>query len=331
MQNLFDLQENKISTSLTGYSMVIMGETGDGKTFSLDKILRSLSDGKKKPLFIMLEDRYQHIPNIMALRVHNIPELLTYVAQLKSPKAKELYSCIVFDTADKLDTMIEKYVAQSKEVEITGELNFGAGNKYIKSRLFFIDELRNDGWTVHFVTQCWKNTNIITQKTSYDHKLNKETWAKISHDAYLIGYLGKDPSNPKERMLTFEKTSELVNLKDSIGLPKTIKASEFRTVLEKSILNIEGAVFTKEETINTKAEEVDFEAVKTRGMELGQLLASKGYLEDAMNVLKVNLGYKDDKNTQPKMFDDLLPAQAELAQVVVLELEKLITKYGLKG
>jgi hypothetical protein len=31
------------------------------------------------------------------------------------------------------------------------------------------------------------------------------------------------------------------------------------------------------------------------------------------------------------MFDDLLPAQAELAQVVVLELEKLINKYNLKA
>lgn len=329
MQNLFELQENKVTTNLNGYSMVIMGETGDGKTYTLDKILRSLSTDGKKPLFIMLEDRYQHIPNIMALRVHNIPELLTYVAQLKSPKAKELYSCIVIDTADKLDTMIEKYVAQSKEVEITGELNFGTGNKYIKSRLFFIDELRNDGWTVHFAMQCWKNTNIMTQKTTYDHKLNKETWAKISHDAYLIGYIGKDQSNLKDRLLTFEKNYEMVNLKDSIGLPKTIKASEFKDVLEKSIMNIEGAVFTKEETINTKTQEIDFEAIKTKGMELGQLLASKGYLEDAMNILKVNLGYKDEKNTQPKTFNDLLPAQAELAQVVLLELEKLVEKYNI--
>lgn len=330
MQNLFELQENKVTTNLGGYSMVLLAETGEGKTYTLNQILRSFTDGVKKPLFIMLEDRYQHIPNIVPLRVHNIPELLTYVSQLKSPKAKELYSCIIIDTADKLDTMIEKYVAQSKEVEISGELNFGAGNKYIKSRLFFIDELRNDGWTIHFTAQCYKNTNIITQKTTYDHKLNKETWAKISHDAYLIGFLGKDPKNPKDRLLTFEKSSEFPNLKDSIGLPKAVKASEFKTILEQSILNIEGAEFTKEDTINNVVNEVDFEKIKSKGMELGATLASKGYLEDAMNVLKVNLGYKDEKNKQPKTFDDLLPAQIELAQVTVLELEKLIKKYKIQ-
>lgn len=331
MQNLFELQENKVTTNLSGYPMVLMAETGEGKTYTLDQMLRTLSDCKKKPLFIMLENRYQHIPNIMALRVHNIPELLTYVAQLKSPKAKELYSCIIIDTADKLDTMIEKYVAQSKEVEITGELNFGSGNKYIKSRLFFIDELRNDGWTVHFTTQLYKNTNIVTQKTTYEHKLNKETWAKISHDAYLIGFLGKDPSNSKERLLTFEKTSEYPYLKDSIGLPKIVKSSQFKETLEKAILSIEGAEFTKEDTINTVVEDLDFQKIKAKGMELGGILASKGYLEDAMNVLKVNLGYKDEKNTQPKTLDDLLPAQVELAQVVVLEFEKLLKKYGVNA
>ncbi len=331
MQNIFELQENKVTTNLNGYSMVILGETGEGKTYSLNTVLKSLSDGKKKPLFIMLEDRYQHIAGIVPLRVHNIPELLTYVAQLKTPKAKELYSCIVIDTADKLDTMIEKYVAQAKEVEISGELKFGAGNKYIKSRLFFIDELRNDGWTVHFTAQSYKNTNIVTQETTYDVKLNKETWAKISHDAYLIGIIGKDPSNPKERLLTFKKSSTYPLLKDSVGMPDVVKVSDFKNTLEKSILNIEGAEFTSENTISQVVEEVDFHTLKERGMALGQILATKGYLEEAMNVLKVNLGYKDEKNTQPKMFDDLLPSQSELTQVVVLELEKLMNKYGLEA
>ena len=79
----------------------------------------------KKPLFIMLEDRYQMIPNIMAVRVRSIPELMSLIAKLKTPKAKELYSCIVIDTIDKLDSMLENYVATSKEVEITAELGFG--------------------------------------------------------------------------------------------------------------------------------------------------------------------------------------------------------------
>ena len=78
---------------------------------TMNNILTQLADGDKKPLFIMLEDRYQHIPGIKAIRVRNMGELNTVKSQLMNPKAKELFSCIVFDTVDKLDSMIEKYVA----------------------------------------------------------------------------------------------------------------------------------------------------------------------------------------------------------------------------
>jgi hypothetical protein len=40
MQNLFELQENKVTTNLGGYSMVLMAETGEGKTYTLNQILR---------------------------------------------------------------------------------------------------------------------------------------------------------------------------------------------------------------------------------------------------------------------------------------------------
>ena len=326
MINILDLKENKVTTKLSSYSMVWMAQTGEGKTDSMNRVLRSLSDGDKKPLFIMLEDRYQHIPNIIPVRVRTISELEMVKNQLKNPKAKDMYSCIVIDTADKLDVLVENYVASSKEVEITGDLTFGKGNKYIKNKLFFIDELRNAGWTIHFITQAYKNTNIMTQETTYDIKVNKETWAKISHDAYLIGMLSKDDKS-NERFLTFKKTNEHPLLKDSIGMPDKVKVSEFKDVLQKAVLNIEGAEFTDEDTITHVIEDEDFESIKQRGLELGGLLANNGHLDEAMNILKTNIG--QDEQGNPKMFDALLPSQIELAKVVVLKLEELINKYNL--
>lgn len=328
MVNIFDVQENKVTTNLNGYSMVWMGLTGEGKTDSLNRVLKSIAEGNKKPLFLMFEDRYQHIPNIMAIRIRSVAEFEAVKNQLKSPKAKELYSCIVIDTADKLDVMMENYVAVSKEVEISGELKFGAGNKYIKSKLFIIDELRNSGWNVHFLMQSYENTNIITQETKYDFKLNKETWAKISHDAYLIGLLRKDP-NSNERIITFTKSSTCPNLKDSIGMPQYVKISEFKETLEKAILNIEGAEFTSDDTINHEiVEEIPFDKIVDRGTELGGILASAGHLEEALHILKLNIGQNEDGS--PKMFDTLLPTQVDLAKVVVLKLEALVQQYGLK-
>lgn len=324
--NIFDVEENKISTNLSGYSLVLLGMTGHGKTYSLNKILTEINDGKK-PLFIMLEDRYQHIPGIKALRVRSIPELEAVKNQLKSPKAKELYSCIVIDTADKLDAMIEKYVAAAKEVEISGDLNFGKGNKYIKNKLYFIDEIRNAGWTIHFTAQLFKNTNILTQQVTYDVKLNKETWAKISHDAYQIGAIEIDPKNPSNRDITFEVSSEMYLLKNSLNMPGKVNVNEFKSVMIESLAGIEGAAFTDEDTLNISiTQDETFEDLISRGNELGVKLAELGKLDQALNILKTNIGEQD--NGQPKTFDDLTESQYELAQFVVMKLEELVLKYS---
>ena len=58
--------------------------------------------------------------------------------QLLDPRAKELYSCVIFDTIDRFDSMIETYNADAKGVQITGDLAYGRGNKYIKSSFVFI-------------------------------------------------------------------------------------------------------------------------------------------------------------------------------------------------
>ena len=50
-------------------------------------------------------------------------------------------------------------------------------------------------------------------------------------------------------------------------------------------------------------------------------------MEEAMNILKTNIGQNEDGS--PKMFDCLLPTQIDLAKVVVMKLEDLSSKHGL--
>lgn len=326
MIDILNLKENKVTTNLNQYSIVMMSETGDGKTTTMNNILTDLADGDKKPLFIMLEDRYQHIPNIMAIRVRNMGELNTVKAQLLNPKVKEKFSCIVFDTLDKLDSMVEKYVADAKEVQITGDLGFGKGNKYIKSTIQFITELRNAGWTPHFICQAVKNEDITSKKVSYTPKVNKEIWGLISHDAYLIGFLSVTTKG--DRLISFKKTEQYPQLKDSIGLATPIKPQDFKKVLQDGIVNMAGGMLTDESTINIEiVDDRDFENLKKEGMELGSLLAQHGYLNEAMFILAQNLG--TDENGKPKMFDSLIPAQLDLAEVVVQKLKVLKAEKGI--
>lgn len=73
----------------------------------------------------------------------------------------------------------------------------------------------------------------------------------------------------------------------------------------------------------------DFESIKARGVKLGGILASNGHLDEATAVLQKNLGLDDNGNV--KMFDTLRDTQLDLTKVIVMELEELVEKYGIKA
>ena len=332
MINLMTLEENKISTDFSGYPVVFMGETGDGKTDSLNRFLRSVAPEGKVPLFVMFEDRYKTIQNIMAVRVHSIPDVLAVASQLKNPKTRERFSCVVFDTADKFEEMASRYIASNKETEIIEDIGFARGKKYLSSVMGIVGEIRNLGLPVHFAVQSYKTTDFKTGAITYKCKLNEATKNQIFHDAFLVGMVSIDPKAKgnvnADRLITFKKTSEYIELKDTWGLPDKMYVSEIKGNLEKLF----NAKYDKTELVDVPAleeikNEVSFDEVKSRGMELGSILAENGYLNEAMNVLKTTIGQNEDGSA--KMFDDILPTQIDLAQVVVMKLEELKTSKGI--
>jgi len=332
MINLMTLEENKISTDFSGYPVVFMGETGDGKTDSLNRFLRSVAPEGKVPLFVMFEDRYKTIQNIMAVRVHSIPDVLAVASQLKNPKTRERFSCVVFDTADKFEEMASRYIASNKETEIIEDIGFARGKKYLSSVMGIVGEIRNLGLPVHFAVQSYKITDFKTGAITYKCKLNEATKNQIFHDAFLVGMVSIDPKAKgnvnADRLITFKKTSEYIELKDTWGLPDKMYVSEIKSNLEKLF----NAKYDRTELVDVPAleeikDEVSFDEVKSRGMELGSILAENGYLNEAMNVLKTTIGQNEDGSA--KMFDDILPTQIDLAQVVVMKLEELKTSKGI--
>ena len=91
MINLLDLQPNKVSVDLTQYSMVLMGDTGVGKTTTLMNFLKSLYPDKQ-PFFLEFEDRYQNIPGIMAVKIDTMSDFKSVIGQLRNPALKEKFS-----------------------------------------------------------------------------------------------------------------------------------------------------------------------------------------------------------------------------------------------
>ena len=326
MINLLELQPNKVSVDLTQYSTVWMGDTGVGKTTTLMRFLKELYPDKD-PLFLEFEDRFQNIPGIMAVKIDTMADLKSIIGQLRNPEFKKRFSCIVIDTLDKFEESCERYVLENRDAEILKDVGaFGEGSLRFKSALRNIGVIQSLGYTVHFIAQSSHSKDFDTKKESDALKLNKNTFSYCREAAFLVGYMYADAKG--ERFITFKKSDKYPDLKDTFGLPEKINVKDLKSVWTKAVEDLGGDFTTKEKTIDKTAPVEDFEAIKAKGIELGGLLASNGHLAEATAVLQKNLGLDDNGNV--KMFDTLRDTQLDLTKVIVMELEELIQKFGIK-
>lgn len=323
--NLLDLQPNKVSVDLTQYSMIWMGDTGVGKTTTMMKFLKELTPNKE-PFFLEFENRFENIPGIMAQKIDTMSDFMSVITQLNNPALKEKFSCIVVDTLDKYEEFCERYVTQNRDAEILKDVGaFGEGTQRYRAALRNIGVIQSMGYTVHEIAQSSHTKDFTTNKESDGLKLNKNTFSYCREAAYLVGYMWEEKG---ERYITFKKTEKYPDLKDTFGLPEKINVKNLKSVWTKAVEDLGGDFTTTEKTIDKTTPVEDFEAIKAKGIELGGLLASNGHLAEATAVLQKNLGLDDNGNV--KMFDTLRDTQLDLTKVIVMELEELIRKFGIK-
>ena len=326
IENLLELQPNKVSVDLTQYSTVIMGDTGVGKTTTLMKFLKELTPDKE-PFFLEFEDRLQNIHGIMAVKINTMSDFKSVIGQLRNPALKEKFSCVVIDTLDKYEESCERYVLENRDAEILKDVGaYGEGSLRFKSALRNIGVIQSLGYTVHFIAQSSHSKDFDTKKESDALKLNKNTFSYCREAAFLVGYMYADAKG--ERFITFKKSDKYPDLKDTFGLPEKINVKDLKSVWTKAVEDLGGDFTTKEKTIDKTAPVENFETIKAKGIELGGLLASNGHLAEATAVLQKNLGLDDNGNV--KMFDTLRDTQLDLTKVIVMELEELIEKFGIK-
>lgn len=328
--DLLNLEPNKVSVDLSQYASVWTGDTGVGKTMAMMIFLKSISSGESQPLFIEFEDRFQNIPGIMAVKINTMSEFKQLIGQLKNPKAKEKFSCLVVDTIDKFEEFCEQYVLENGDAEILKDVGgFGEGHSRFKSSLRHIGLLQRLGYTVHGIAQSAHVKDFDTKLESDGMKLNKNTFSYFREYAYLIGYMWKEIVDGKEeRFITFKKTSKLPDLKDTFGLPDKINVKDLKEVWTRVIEDLGQDFVTKNKTIDKEVkQDISFDEIRERGNKLGSTLCDAGHVEDAMAVLKKHIGIDDDGNI--KMFNSLRESQIELMKIIVMEYEELVKKFKL--
>lgn len=336
MSTIFDLEPNVVSVNILQYSIVITGSYGIGKTIAMNKILTKASPDGKKPLFLMFEDRYQHIDGIMAFKINKWQDLVSVLGQLKNPKAKERFSCVVIDTLDKFEELAMDFTLQRKQgAEILKDMGaYGEGTQRFRPKLHIIDSMRNLGFPVHFVAQT-KVTVDSSDKANpnlrvHTLKLNTNTMQYCCESAYLIGYVFADEN--EERYITFDNShgaksvfgnnDTITYLKKSFeNLPNKIKIDTFNDVLIDAIKNSNSNV-TDQVILKPRVDNCSFNELKDMGMQLGNLLLEKGFGREVMAICSKELGEENS-------FDSLTENQYDLCELVVNQLHQVAQTNGL--
>lgn len=330
MIDIFNLQPNKVSTNLNQYTMMMTGDSGVGKTTEMFNFLTSIAPEGKVPLFLEFEDRFANIPGIVAIKINTMQELKKVFNQLRIPKAKDIYSCVVIDTIDKFEEFCKQYEVDKTGVQILKDVGpYGEGEERYKSHLpAVIGNIQRLGFIVHGISQTNTKKDFDTKIKSEETKLKTSTFNYFREAAYMIGYMWKDEKTG-DRYVTFKRTINYPHLKDCFNLPDKIKTTELKEVWEKAIEDMGEANITNDVTIDKEVkQEHTFDEVMEQLKTFGSLLFDNGYGEDAMIILKKNLGADADGNVIS--YDTLTEAQIEAAKVIELELEELVDKYNLK-
>lgn len=330
--NLLDIKPNRVSKDYSSYPIVFLGETGDGKTDSINRFLTAVAPAGKVPLFIALEDATMIVPGISAIRVYDVADMFSIYQQLKNPAAKQKFSCVVIDTADKFEQLNKSYIQEKKNVDIIEDIGFSRGRKYLKSQSGIVYDIRNLGFPVHFTAQLYKTMDFDTKKIIYKTKLDEATAQQMFHDAFLVGCvkLDKKAVNPltADRLITFKKSEMYPDLKDKFGLPDEMHIAEIKENLDKVFsTRYNEQELTDAPLVDELKQDISFDELKQQGFKYGALLSENGRLNEAMQVLRTEIG--QNENGDPLTFDDLIPSQLNIAKIVTLKLKELVDAYGL--
>ena len=155
MNNLLNLEPQKVSKDIRNYSSFIYGICKIGKTTLVHELYG------EDVLFIATENRYKALNGAYVQKVNSWSEFKTTLNQLANPKVKERWQVVCVDTVDNLAKMCDKFIAQKYGEEHCGDKLISYGRDWVDLRqewddsITMIDKL---GYTPCFISHAMIKT-----------------------------------------------------------------------------------------------------------------------------------------------------------------------------
>lgn len=298
IQNILEIQPNKISKDLTSYNFLFYSKPGVGKTTLAVKMF-------PKHFIIGAEYGFKGIPGALGVPVPDYYSLSQYVNQLDTDAAREKFDTIIVDTTTKIGKMLEEYILSQYGKNFMGDCKQHGGAYPLIDRYYDLVFNRLKARGYNFVYICHaneievKDSDGVFQYYRYTPKMSDRMRNLIEPEVDYIWYVGKD-DNAADNENRFVITDATIKNegKSRTNLPIKViindGAVNLKDLLIKGILEKGGDMITEDRAKTTVVqgnyEERDYREVISSINALGQELVNLNKSAQAMEIVNNGLG-----------------------------------------
>lgn len=341
LDDLLNLEGNKVPTDARSYSTLIYGQGKAGKTTFINDLYG------ERVLFLATERRHAHIEGVHVINIDSYSDFLRVMRVLRDPQAKEKYDALCLDTTGRLEMFIEQYVLNKLNIDALGDLPYGAGyGEYNRELENAVTLLEKSGYIPHFIShdkpetvkvEKSKATNeeksIDGAEVTKDKKTGKEyieyerrvpdiknklnnLLARVVDNVLYLGYVVDENGVEERRIFTQPTATHFAGV--SFSMPDSIEqsADAYLKAMEDAIKNKDKDDVQEGGRKQSKGTDFDFKELMGEVARLGKDLQDKG----KTNVLTQTV---EDVLGKGKKVKDLQPNQAELLSVLVDRLKEV--------
>ena len=329
MIDILNIQPNKVSTDMSGYSVLMYGTPKSGKTTTASKF--------PKALLAAFEKGYSAIPNVKAQPINSWSEFRQLLKALESPKAKEMYSTIVVDTADIAYDYCVKYVCAKAsdaqhDYDNIGDIPYGKGYKMAETEFDeCLRKILQMDYGLVLISHATDKTFTDTNGNEYNQivpTLDNRARKICERTCDIIGYTHSE----------YNADGGTTTYMEMRGTPRYVAGSRFKYTPDRIVLSYDNLlaainesiakeaadfgdhVLTDEKTnVHKQAEkEYDFDAMMSEFQNIVGALMSKN-----QNNAKKITAIADKYLGKGKKVGDCTPTNAPQLELILMELRDL--------
>ena len=324
LEDLLNIQPNKVNTNLASKTMLIYGGYKAGKTSFCAKSL-------PKALLCAFEKGYNAISGIKPIDINKWTEFKRIVKLLEAPEMKQMYETIIVDTIDLAAGLCEAYICQQHGVTALKDIPYGQGfGEFEKELASTFRKITMLGYGLAFTAQ--KDVKTAKNNKGEDIEVlqplgDKRTLKVINALVDFILYIGQEwDDNGVEHRYFYTRNTPFITAGSRFGgmadkIPFTYDAliAEIGKAIENDTKGDLSLVTNEEVKYKVEEKRPFKECMQEAGELWAKFPKTPEWNEKKMKVVEEYFG-------QPIKLSTAVESQQDLVENVIQDLKNLLSE-----